>query len=110
MTGWMKGAGAGLALVAVGAGASVPLLTVDTPRAAVSAYATSVADSSGGQVTLSSARLIDRAEGRASYELQWQRPDRELTTITVVQRRAVLGGLLSSWHAVDSGSAPAAAP
>jgi hypothetical protein len=104
-----KVAGGVLVFVAVGACAAVPLRTLDSPGAAVSAYAHSVSASSGGQVRLASARVTDQGSGRASYELQWHRPDRELVTIVVVQRRAFLGGLLSTWHVVEGGSAPAAA-
>lgn len=109
MKGWMKFAGGALVLAAVGAGGAVPLLTVDTPAAAVSAYGNSVSASSGGQVQLASARVTDQAPGRALYELHWHRPDRDLVTITVVQRSAYLGGMLSSWQVVEGGSAPAAA-
>ena len=87
----------------------MPLLTVDSPGAAVAAYAHSVSASSGGRVTLASTRVTDMSVGRASYQLQWHRPDRDLTAVTVVERRTYLGGRLSSWHVVDSGSAPATA-
>ena len=110
MKGWMKVAGGVLAVAVVGACAVVPLRTVDSPGAAVSAYAESVSASSGGQVRLMSAQVTDQSHGRASYVLQWRRPDRDLAMVAVVQRRTFLGGMLSSWHVVESGSATSGGP
>ena len=109
MEGWTKVAGGVIAVAAIVACSSVPSRTVDSPRAAVSSYADSVFSSSGGQVRLASARVVDQSPGRANYALVWSRPDRDLTTEVVVQRRAYLGGIVASWHVVESGSAPATA-
>jgi hypothetical protein len=109
MKGWMKVTGGVVAVAVVGAVIAVPFRTVDSPSAAVAAYADSVSAGSGGQVTLAAARVTDQSPGRASYALQWHRPDRDLATVAVVQRRAFLGGRLASWHVVEGGAAPAAA-
>lgn len=100
-------AGGVLAAAVAGAWATAFLLTVDSPGAAVSAYADSVSASSGGQVRLASARVVDQGDGRTRYELQWHRPVRDLTAMTVVERSTFLGGILSSWHVVQGGSAAA---
>ena len=109
MKGWARVAGGVIAAAAISSSVTVPLRTVDSPRAAVANYAESVSTSSGGQVRLASARVVDQSPGRANYALVWSRPDRDLTTEVVVQRRAYLGGIMASWHVVESGSAPATA-
>ena len=106
---WAKVAGGVIAVAAIGAAVALPSRTADSPRAAVARFADSVSTSSGGQVRLSSARVVDQSPGRANYALVWSRPDRDLTTEVVVQRRTHLGGLVAEWHVVESGSAPAAA-
>lgn len=85
-----------------------PLRTVDAADAAVAAYARSLLASSGGPVWLGSAVATDQRPGQVTYRLRWGRLARDLTLITVVQRWTYLGGVLSSWHVVPGGTAPAA--